>query len=622
MDRLFEKNLAALRETDAALYEKILACGGGEVGVVESRDGQKIPEILRGDRRVYIHSRYDPVTESRRLVDEAKPEGFNLFIVFGFGFGFHVEEILRRAAGASTVLVLEKNATMVRKALESRSLEKVLQDGRFLLLVEPSEDDLARALRGKSTYRVSFITHRGSFQLDPAYYGNLSRVARSYLSTKEVNIATLAKFEKAWASNIARNIARFALEPGARIFFDRFAGVPVIVAAAGPSLGESIGFMKNNAERAVIVAVDTAYLVLRRHGIEPHFCVCVDPQVVNARYFEGAPEGRTILVADPAVHPSVFRLFRGRCAVSGTAFPMMKWVEEAAGEKGELAYGGSVSTNACDFARRLGGSPVVLLGQDLAFTGGLAHARGAYLDEQMFLRVNRFYTPLMFNRFQLTALPAIHVKGIRSPRVHTNQKMMIFLSWFGKRGGAPLVNATVDGAYIDGVNHVPHDEISFGDAGRDLRSYIDGIYAGDALSGEERVAVRGRLRETTERLRAELNSLLPALERAVTWSSELRSLIDAGGRDQGRLGYILKKLAETDRLIQSKKELKGMIGFTVQRVIHTITEGYEIEEGESSLTEGERTARRSSFLYNGMMEGCTFNRKVLNNMASLLSREL
>ncbi len=54
--------------------------------------------------------------------------------------------------------------------------------------------------------------------------------------------------------------------------------------------------------------------------------MAVDPQVINARYFEGLPELSTILVADPTVHPSIFHLYRGPVAATGIAFDMMKWI--------------------------------------------------------------------------------------------------------------------------------------------------------------------------------------------------------------------------------------------------------------------------------------------------------
>ena len=101
----------------------------------------------------------------------------------------------------------------------------------------------------------------------PEYYSNIKRIAMSYVSTKEVNIATLAKFEKTWGANIARNIQAFSRYPGACIFFDRFRDMPAIVAAAGPSLTESIGFIKETAGRAVVIAVDTSYKILKKNNI-------------------------------------------------------------------------------------------------------------------------------------------------------------------------------------------------------------------------------------------------------------------------------------------------------------------------------------------------------------------
>ena len=477
MKSFLESNLALLGSRDAALAEAVARCADdGSVTGVDGKNGP-VPEVAVGDRRLTVHSRFDPVKEAERFASEVDAGSFDLFVAAGFGFGYHLESLLGRTGRDATVLALEKSVLMVRKACEARDLSPLFGDPRFQLAVDPKEDDIARLLMGRSTRRVSFLTHRGSHQADPAWYGNLMRIAKSYLSTKEVNIATLAKFEKSWSLNIARNIAQITELPGVERFYGAFAGVPAIVAAAGPSLTASLDFIRKHAGRSVIIAVDTSYGLLRRHGIEPHFCVTVDPQPVNARYFEGDRGGSTVMVADPSSHPSVFRLFKGRAVLAGMAFPMMKWIEDICGERGEIAHGGSVSTNAFDFAKRLGASPVVLVGQDLAFTGGYAHARGSYLDEQVHLRTTRFGNPEMFNRYQLTALPRIFVQGIRGGKVHTNQKMMIFLSWFERRLDPGLVNATVDGALMKGVRHAAQEELVL-DGAADPRSVIDGILAG------------------------------------------------------------------------------------------------------------------------------------------------
>lgn len=587
------------------------------IDVTVNKNGLAVPAVVLQDKKVFIHSKFDPVKEAERTVSGIDPSEFDLVLVFGFGFAYHIEVLLDKMSPQGVLVAVEKNPAMVAAASASRDMSRILNDPRLVILVDPGEDDFSRFLKGKSSKKVSFVNHRGSYQLDPQYYTSLNGIARSYLSTKEVNIATLAKFEKVWSSNIARNIVRFISSPGVDIFYGKFTGMPVVVVAAGPSLNASLDFIKKSADRAIIVAVDTAYRVLVHAGIEPHFCVAVDPQVINARYFEGAAETRTVLITDPTVHPSVFRLFPGRVAITGVAFDMMKWIEKIAGVKGDISHGGSVSTNAYDFAVRSGASPVVLVGQDLAFTGGYAHARGSYLDEQVHVRTDRVNTAEMFNRRQLTALPRIMVKGINGGEVHTNQKMTIFLSWFEKRNDPTLINASIDGAFMPGVKHQRAETLIFKQTSQNIFSQLDKLYS-DSLHFKDSEAVKKSLLDKLSRMEADIAALVPVLERAVGFSENLIKVMKESRKDQGKMDYILKKLSETDTFIESKTEIKDFISIAIQRVIHTITEGYAIDENDSNLQNDELVAKRSLFMYQGLLEGARFNAKIIHNMSLLL----
>ena len=614
----YEKNISVLQSSAPDIVKRLAAdTPDMDIDCIDSKKGP-VPEVIRDGRKLYVHSRFDPVKEAERFISEVDAAQFDLFIVCGFGFGYHIEALAEHVAPDAIILVIEKSASMLKGAFSARDLRGLAGNPGFFLLLDPSEDDIALTLSGKSTRRVTFLSHRGSFQLFPEYYSNIRRVAKSYLSTKEVNIATLAKFEKTWSANIARNIRRIASLPGVEIFFDAFRGYTAIVAAAGPSLLESVAFIRENRSRAVIIAVDTSFGLLRRHGIEPHFCLTVDPQVVNARYFEGVDPGRTVLVTDPTSHPSAARLFGGRAVMCGMTFQMMQWVEEVTGKKGEVAHGGSVSTNAFDFAKRLGVSRVVFVGQDLAFTGGLAHARGSYLDEQIAYRRDRFFTQCMANRRQLTALPPVFVPGIRSKRVQTNQKMMIFLSWFEKRKDPILVNATADGARMPGVRHVPMEEIDINGPGGDIDTIIDALYDAARIPVGRTGAMTAELSDICTGSMGAIEELLPRLERAVALSEDLCRIVGGGGRDQGKVDYILKRLSETDRFLESREMMRDMIGLTIQRVIHTITEGYAVDDDEEGLPEDQRIAKRSLFLYRGLHEGAVFVERVLKKMNSVL----
>jgi len=613
MSSFFEKNISLLRKNSpkAALLADS-AAADASIEVLESKNGERVPSVTRSGRKVSIHSRFDPRIEAVRFAAET-PAEHDLYIVFGFGFAYHIGALLAKIPSASNMLVVEKEAAMLKAALKYRDLSALLEDNRLSVLTDPSEDELAEALKGKSSLKVSFITHRGSHQINGEYYAAMLELCRSYLSTKEVNIATLAKFEKVWTANIARNILPFMKSAAIKNFYGKFAGIPAIIAAAGPSLCESLDFIRQSKHKAVIIAVDTAMPILVKAGIQPHFCVAVDPQLVNARYFEGLPKLDTLLVADPTVHPSVFHLYKGPTAVTGIAFNIMKWIENICGEKGEITHGGSVSTNAFDLAQRLSCSPIILTGQDLSFTGGRAHARGSYMEEQIFLKTNRLANAEMHNRKQLTSVPRVTAKGIRSQKVLTNQKMMIFMSWFQKQKNENLINATFDGMLIPGIKHSPAELLLPENSDAGVKRTVEEIL--ESFSGVQAAEEPAKkLKAHIDKILNDIALLIPELERAKKLSADLVSLFESGKTDRGKTGYILRKLDEIDRVLESKENVKGMLSMVSQKAIHTINEGYSIDKLDSELSTELLTAKRSNYLYNEFYEGCLFNKKTLGTM--------
>ncbi|PKL16583.1 MAG: hypothetical protein CVV49_15465, partial [Spirochaetae bacterium HGW-Spirochaetae-5] len=573
-----------------------------------------VPCVNAGEgRKLFVHSKIDPLREAERFISEIDTADKDLIIILGFGFGYHCGLLLNKISSIVNVIAIEKDESLLKCAFESRDLADIFKHDNFYMLADPSETLLSDIFRGKSSRNVIFVTHRGSAQLYPDYYQNTVSIIKSYISTKDVNIATLARFEKTWGSNTSRNIGVISRSCGVNQFFDMFKGIPAIVVAAGPSLTYSLDFIRNNIGKAVVIAVDTSYKLLIDNGITPHFCLSVDPQLINARYYEGIGKTDTILVSDPTVHPSIFRYFKGRVSVTGIAFDMMKWIDDICGEKGELTHGGSVSTNAYDFARRIGASPVYMVGQDLSFTSGLAHAKGSYLDEQIHNRTYRFNNAQMYNRRQLASLPPVYLNGVRGMRVLTNQKMMIFQNWFEKRNDSSLINATYNGVFINGVKNIPSDKVSFDYPPVDLRSKIDELY--NRFKDETDSGRLDRLKKRIDDMLSEIEGLIPVLEKASSYASDLSEMIESGRdkSDPGRMSFILKKLSESDKYIESMKKSKGLISFSIQRVIHTITEGYELNSGKD-----DNAAERSVYLYRGLLEGTLFNRKILGKMRLML----
>jgi hypothetical protein len=191
--------------------------------------------------------------------------------------------------------------------------------------------------------------------------------------------------------------------------------------------------------------------------------------------------------------------------------------------------------------------------------------------------------------------------------------MMIFQNWFEKRNDSDLINATYNGVFISGVKNIPSDKLPFDYPIVDLRSKIDKLY--NRFKDETDSGRINRLKKRIDDMLSEIEGLVPVLEKASSYASDLSEMIESGRdkSDPGRMSFILKKLTESDKYIESMKKSKGLISFSIQRVIHTITEGYDLNSGKD-----DNAAERSLYLYRGLLEGTLFNKKILTKMRLIL----
>jgi hypothetical protein len=583
-----------------------------EIVISHSKDGNPVPSVKIEDKMIALHSAFNPRREAERFINQIDFVSHNLFVVTGFAFAYHIEILMNSIQKDDCILVIEKDAAIVKEALLNRDLTDIISDKRLILLIDPTDDDITKALRGKSSRSSVFVTQRGSYRVYREYYENVIRMVKSYLSSKEVNIATLARFQKLWTLNCAKNSIRMAGSVPVKEFYGKFEGIDAVVVGAGPSLLDSIASLKRVSESVLVIAVDTSLRLCIENGISPHFVLCADPQLINARYFEQAATTSAVLIADPACHPSVFRLFKGLTSMCGMPFEMFAWVEEITGKMGEITHGGSVSTNAYDFARRLGVDNIYLIGQDLSFTQNLAHCRGSYLDEMMFNLHTRFFNQEMFNRRQLRALPPIAQPSVKGGIVYTNQKMMIFKQWFEKRMDERLFNASADGMNLQGIQCRQLSEIA--QSKHDIRKTINDIYSENTVSAKEMERRFQLIKRRSEQIYNENDLLTGKLRTAVETTHKIIEMVET---EKGNPSQYLKVLDDIDEYIGTLSSSKSIVGMSVQKTIHTIQEGYDLEENsDSSLSS---SVKRSKFLYSGLLDGAIFTERVLRKIRHILA---
>lgn len=397
-------------------------------------------EIISGQKNlltarwndVWLHSKYDPITEAKRQYS-ALPIGSETkcFLLIGGGLGYLLDEILNQYEGK--VLWIEYNSILSNECLKKVSISEAIRKGRLELVGQPVEEDgWRRLLLEYAVSDMAIAVHRASAQAN-AEYAQIFQTLLTLLDRRSVNQATLTKFEKIWLKNIVSNIPRRSQASSVSALFETISQVPVVVIGAGPSLSESLDLLRSWKSKALLISVDTALPILLHAHIDPDVIVTVDPQPINRCYLEGY-EGDAILVADPATSSMTLRKFKNEIFVMDNPLALSRFFNDiSVGKPGSIAFGGSVSTNAYDLAIKMGGRHIVLVGQDLSFTSGLAHCKGAILEERWNLVESRVRRREYHNYKQIYALPNRVLPSKNGQPTRSNDKMKIFYQWFLNR---------------------------------------------------------------------------------------------------------------------------------------------------------------------------------------------
>jgi hypothetical protein len=586
---------------------------GLTLSVIPASSGQPTLEAVSPGSRTLLHSGRDPVEEAIRFVREAVDGSEDLVVLFGFGLGYHTEEILR-ANRTCRLFVIEPSPLILMLALGARDLGPLLASERLFLSVDPDgwTTDEAASLHGDEA-SARLIVARPYRALFPETAEKVERDFAVLRSTRAINLATLKRFDRLWTKNTLKNSVSFFTRDGIERLAGSMTGLPAVVVSSGPSLQSDLSTLAGLQGKAVIVAVDSALCPLIRRGIMPDFAVTVDPQLVNS-LFTGEVERALgtglgwdlgfarsrdlpVLVADPAVHPLTLRRYGGDLLITSSVFAPGKVVERFSGRKGQIAAGGSVSVAAFDLARILGADPIILLGLDLSYPLGRTHIAGS-LAETLVLSACTRLEPAhtVFARVIRSGQPVVKTDRAGKPVV-TDRRMLLYEGWFERQGrdcGARVVNATRGGLAIPGIEDAPLErlaaEIGAGDAER-KRECMAELRKGAPGASLNRRGIEDFIR-FLEGAGKNL-SLIDSLSRRAGEVAEM-CLRSGAGRADG-----MDELSRLDGEILAFREETSLLSMVMQGSITDIIEGRNTGDRESAY-------RNSLLLYSSIAEGSRF----------------
>ncbi len=464
---IYDSNITVLKQRFPDLFnamknssDRTLRCRA-----VRNTRGNPSLEVVRGEARSLLNSRRDPWEEAARLVSRCTSGDEELIIAVGFGLGYHIETLLQKNPGAQ-IAVIEPSPRLLFEALRVRDVSRVLMSERvsfFRSVKNLAEDEQVDRFPGIKTQTIVLRSYAIVY---PEEIEKINNEIQSFLNRRNINTATLGRFDRLWTKNIFKNAPLFFTLAGVKRLANICKNLPAMVICAGPSLDDDLGEVDRLSNNTVLITVDTALKPILRQGINPDFVVSVDPQYVNSffsslKILPGDGKKPPVLVADPSVHPLVFRSYPGAKILTSSVFSPGKTIERYAGAKGSIAAGGSVAVAAFDLARIIGADPIVLIGLDLSYSTGKTHLSGSFIEEYILSRNNRLKPQLNFSLgYMKTGRPA-PARDKHEHIVLTDKRLLLYRSWFeqqAKMEKPEVINAGSGGLHIAGMkNSSLHD---------------------------------------------------------------------------------------------------------------------------------------------------------------------
>ena len=566
------KNLSHSAELKA-IYDT----AGSTYPTETTRDGTATLKL--GD--IYFHSKYNPKREAlstAELLLKDKSD-IDVMIAYGCGLGYVITELYNRlirnnpAKIKPYLLIIEPDIKMFATSMTCTDWTAMIGDENVKFFIAADKSVVGSFLQTVPTKVISYYYHRPTYIVHKDYFTELQNHIGYVLDRKDMNTATINRFQRLWTRNSIKNLPYINRANHLSSLHNCAAGCNAFVVGGGPSLEKCLDWIRSSQDDAVIIAVDTAYKYLKKNNIRTDIIVTVDPQYYNYKYLENISPDNEIIVTDSSIYYKVFSLTEPqRYFIGNSIFPLNQYFEDGH-DRGTLAAGGSVANSAFDVARLIGADNIYMVGIDLSYIGRKTHFKGAFF-ETTFLSESDYLSPAEYSVYKyLTHCPLIPALSVTGSTVDTDSKMMIFKKWFDRE--VPLTHGKVfqpnlGGAAIIGAQLcdpsctiVPHyDKSSFLQKITSLTQHPAKKSSADDFLSKVKTFVHGA--ETL---------------------SDIYGKIIAKIDDKGNVSpKNAAEIAKSEQRISSDPLLNtaaGVISSSAQDVLALITENYKLSDDES-----------------------------------------
>lgn len=448
----YDKNLEQLKKNKPELY--------AIVKDYKSEERFKmVPDVNNEVFNLYINQLNKNYYESNNLlynvklkIDALKIKNARLAIFFGIGLGYELLYFLKEVSKIQKtrkVLVIEKDLEIFIYAMHAIDMGNIIRNENIELVIGKDFVEIARfydtyfkKMDTISLVKASaVIYYPTAMEMNKTYYmenlkiykENIKYALRYYGNSPEDSLIGLR--------HMFDNVKEIIDNPGINLLYNKFKDKPAIVVASGPSLKKNIHQLHAIKDKVLIISAQSTLKILLDYGIKPHIVTTLERVPETTKSFVGLDEDEVkdiYLAACPVIPKEAYEAYKGPRIVVYRKFDHFKWLKL---DKGMLDIKLSSANMAFKIGEAVGCNPIILIGQDLAFSreDGTTHMAQHIMGD---------------NQKQYTEKNRIEVMGNDGEPILTSPTWYAFLESYVvdvRDYKGTCINATEGGAFIKGT---------------------------------------------------------------------------------------------------------------------------------------------------------------------------
>ena len=194
---MFLHNMRALWRHDPTLAMRVDAVHDDERFTLESTrsNAWTVKMSTTDDQEIYLHSRYDPESEAKKLAGTVKIEDKFCFVICGLGLGYHVLALFERLKGDVLIVCVEPSIEMIASAMSCLDYTKLIETHLFIILTDADKSRLHERLQPYNALIMlgaEFLNHPPSRRIAEKEHNAITTMISEFFTFTRMTLLTIS----------------------------------------------------------------------------------------------------------------------------------------------------------------------------------------------------------------------------------------------------------------------------------------------------------------------------------------------------------------------------------------------------------------------------------------------